>query len=31
MISDEAKFYIKIVQIDETYNFIVHNFLFKVI
>jgi hypothetical protein len=31
MISDGVKIYIKIVEIDETYNFLFDNFSFKVI
>jgi hypothetical protein len=30
MISNEVKLYIKIIEIDETYNFVVDNFSFQV-
>jgi hypothetical protein len=28
MISDELKLYTKIIEIDETYNFIIYNFIY---
>jgi hypothetical protein len=31
MIMDEVKLYTKIVEIDESYNFVADNFSFKVI